>query len=337
MRATLKDVAKLAGVSTKTVSNVINGYPYLRPQTRAKVETAIEQLKYRPNLTARNLRRGSTSLIALALPEIRNPYFSELAQHVVEEAQRHSLTVLIDCTEGVAEREQLVADGFHEQVIDGLILLPQTLRVEDLRRRRDDTPLVLLGERVANYADCIAIDSRAAAKAATEHLVALGRRRIAMVGGVGHATHTIQQLRLGGYRDALEAAGLTVDDSLISATPVYTAPEGADAMARILDNGVALDAVFCHNDALALGAIRTLLKRGLRVPEDVAVIGVDDIEAGRFATPTLSTIAPDKAYIARTAVRMLVERFKPDGDGPPRQVTAGFTLVERESTVGRRA
>ncbi len=334
MRATLKDVAKLAGVSTKTVSNVINGYAYLRPETRAKVEDAIGQLHYRPNVTARNLRRGTSSLIALALPEIRNPYFSELAQHVVEEAQRHTLTVLIDCTEGVAEREQLVADGFHERIIDGLILLPQTLRVEDLRRSADDVPLVLLGERFANHADCIAIDSRAAARAATGHLISLGRRRIGVIGGASPTGNTIQRLRMAGYREELESAGLEADPRLHAVPAEYTMAEGALAMQRLLEHGAGPDAVFCHNDLLALGAIRTLRTRGLRVPQDVAVIGVDDIEAGRYASPTLSTISPDKSYIARTAVRMLVERFQPDGQGPPRQITAGFTLTVRESTGG---
>ncbi|MGH3656432.1 MAG: LacI family DNA-binding transcriptional regulator [Micromonosporaceae bacterium] len=334
MRATLKDVAKLAGVSTKTVSNVINGYPYLRPETRERVERAIEALHYRPNVTARNLRRGTTNLIGLALPGVRNAYFAELAQRVVEEAHQHDLTVLIDCTEGVADRERLVVDGFHEHVIDGLILLPHALRTDDLRRRTDDTPLVLLGERVFDYADCVAIDSRAAGRAATEHLLSLGRSRVGMIGGATRHPGMIQQLRVDGYRDALAAAGLDVDPDLVSVPENYTTSAGADAMARLLDTDTGVDAVFCHNDLLALGAVRTVLSRGMQVPEDVAVIGVDNIDAGEHVTPSLSTIAPDKAYIARTAVRMLVERFTPDGDGPPRQVTAGFTLQARESTLG---
>jgi DNA-binding LacI/PurR family transcriptional regulator len=333
VRATLKDVARVAGVSTKTVSNVINGYAYLRPETRAKVEQAIAQLNYRPNVTARNLRRGSTGLIALALPEIGNPYFSEVAQYVVQEAQRHELTVLIDCTEGIAEREQLVLDGFHARVIDGVILLPHALRLDDLRRRTDDTPLVMLGERVAHYADGVAIDSRAAARAATEHLLDIGRRRIAAIGG-SHNSGTIARLRYEGYAEALQAAGLSPDPNLSSAPRPYVSEAGAVAMARLIDGGARFDAVFCHNDLLALGALSVLRARGLRVPDDVAVIGIDDIDAGRYFSPTLSTIAPDKAYIARTAVRMLVERFSPDGEGPPRQVTAGFTLLARESTVG---
>ncbi|MGH3734118.1 MAG: LacI family DNA-binding transcriptional regulator [Micromonosporaceae bacterium] len=335
MRATLKDVAKLAGVSIKTVSNVINGYAHLRPETKAKVERAIKQLNYRPNVTARNLRRGSTNLIAFALPEIRNPYFSELAQHVVEEARRHELTVLIDCTEGLYDREKQVVEGLPDHVIDGLILLPHVLQVEDLRQRQDDTPLVMLGERVAHYADCVAIDSRAAAYTATEHLVSLGRRRIGVIGRAGSGS-AIQRRRMDGYREALEAAGMPLQPELVAAPePSYTSPAGAAAVQQLLDLDEPVDAVFCHNDLLALGAVRAIIERGLRVPEDIAVIGIDDIDAGAYSTPALSTVAPDKGYIARTAVRMLVERFTPDGDGPPRQVTAGFQLLARESTTGR--
>lgn len=333
-RATVKDVAKLAGVSTKTVSNVLNGYAYLRPQTRERVEDAIRQLRYRPNVTARNLRRGTSNLIALALPDVRNPYYSELAQHVVEEAQQHGLTVLIDCTEAVAEREQLVADGFHARVIDGLIMVPHSLQVEDLEHRQDDVPLVLLGERFGNYADSIAIDSRTAARAATEHLLSLGRLRVAVIGNVSEATNTIQRLRMDGYRDALTDAGRDPDPTLTMPTSRYTSAEGARAMGELLDAGTELDAVFCHNDLLALGALRTLYARGVRVPEEIAVIGIDDIEASRFFAPTLSTIAPDKAFIARMAVRMLVDRMRGADGGPPRQVTAGFTLTARESTLG---
>ncbi|MGA8114289.1 MAG: LacI family DNA-binding transcriptional regulator [Actinocatenispora sp.] len=334
MRATLKDVARVAGVSAKTVSNVLNGYAYLRPETKERVEQAIRQLHYRPNVAARNLRRGSSNLIALAVPEVRNPYFSELAQHVVMEAQQHGLTVLIDCTEAVAEREQLVADGFHARVIDGLIMVPHSLSVDDLRRRQDDVPLVLLGERFGHHADSIAIDSRTAATAATEHLIALGRTRIGMIGGGVPAADTIQRLRSEGYREALQAAGLVPEPTLTGTTDRYTSAEGARAMTRLLDDGAQVDAVFCHNDLLGLGVLRALAARGVRVPDDVAVIGVDDIEAARYVTPTLSSISPDKAYIARTAVRMLVDRAQSEDEGPPRQVTAGFTLVARESTVG---
>jgi DNA-binding LacI/PurR family transcriptional regulator len=335
VRATLKDVAVLAGVSVKTVSNVINGYPHLRPATRERVERAIAELHYRPNLTARSLRRGRTGLIGLALPQINNPYFSELAQSVVQEAERHHLTVLIDCTDGVAEREQRVIEGFHEHAIDGLILLPHALEPHDLSQRRDETPMVLLGERLAEHADCVSIDSQAAGRAATEHLIALGRRRIALIGGA-RPDGVTNRLRTAGYEEALNAAGLDVDPAL-QVTPVAsTAAGGEGAVRRLLASPTEFDALVCHNDLLAIGAMRVLREHDIRVPQDVAVVGMDDIELSRYATPPLSSIAPDKALIAHSAVAMLVERLGNDSAGPPRQVTTGFSLVVRESSAGSR-
>lgn len=333
MRATLKDVATLAGVSVKTVSNVINGYPYLRPATREKVERAIAELHYRPNLTARSLRRGRTGLIGLALPQINNPYFSELAQAVVQEAERHHLTVLIDCTDGVAEREQLVAEGFHEHIIDGLILLPHALEAEDLNQRVDETPMVLLGERLSEHADCVSIDNRAAGRTATEHLITLGRRRIALIGGARPHGVT-NRLRTAGYEEALKAAGRDVDPTLQVTPLASNAVGGEGAVRRLLASRTEFDALVCHNDLLAIGAMRVLRDQDVAIPDDVAVVGMDDIELSRYATPPLSSIAPDKTLIAQNAVQMLVERLGNHTSGPPRQVITGFSLVVRESSAG---
>ncbi|HEY6738392.1 MAG TPA: LacI family DNA-binding transcriptional regulator, partial [Actinopolymorphaceae bacterium] len=186
MRATIKDVAKLAGVSVKTVSNVLNDYPHLTPATRAKVEKALAELDYRPNIAARNLRRGRSGIIALALPTMRSPYFAEIAQLVVKEAEARELTVLIDCTDGDLEREQLVAEGFRTQLIDGMILQPWSLSATYLRSLPERTPLVLLGERMVRSVDSVAIDSRRAATTAVEHLIELGRRRIGVIGARPH-------------------------------------------------------------------------------------------------------------------------------------------------------
>lgn len=170
MRPTIKDVATRAGVSIKTVSNVLNGYPHLRPETKQKVEAALSELGYRPNMSARNLRRGRSGIIALALPTMRSPYFAEISHLVVKAAEVRGLTVLIDCTEGDLEREQLVAEGFRSRLIDGMILQPWALTLKSLRERPDQTPLVLLGERRVRSIDGVAIDSRAAArKAGLDH------------------------------------------------------------------------------------------------------------------------------------------------------------------------
>jgi DNA-binding LacI/PurR family transcriptional regulator len=335
--AGLKHVAALAGVSVKTVSNVVNGYAHVADATRARVQRAIDQLGYRPNLAARQLRQGRSDVIALALPELDLPYFAELARSVIKCAEDKGWTVLIDQTDGLAEREQLALDGFRGRLIDGLILSPIALGAAELEGRRDTTPLVLLGERVFDGpVDHVAIDNVAAARAATEHLIGLGRRRIAAIGDQSAATSRTAQLRLQGYREALERAGLPVRQEWVVAVDHYHRADGRGAMARLCDLPEPPDAVFCFNDLMALGALREAHERGIAVPEDVALIGWDDIEEGRYSTPTLTTVSPDKQRIAALAVDFLASRLRA-GTEPPREVTAPFTLAIRESTTGGRS
>jgi DNA-binding LacI/PurR family transcriptional regulator len=336
--ARLTDVAELAGVSVKTVSNVVNGYAPVSPGTRAKVDEALEQLGYRPNLAARNLRRGRSGIVALAVPELEVPYFAELARHVVEAARQQGWTVLIDQTDGERAREQLVMDSFGIQLIDGLILSPIASGSRELAARRDTTPMVLLGERVFDGpADHVSIDNVAAARAAVTHLLDVGRRRVAAVGEQPHASSGTARLRLRGYRAALRKAGLGARHDLVMPTESFTRAHGAAAIDTLLDLAKPPDAVFCFNDLLALGVLRRLHERGLRVPEDIAVVGVDDIEDGRYSTPSLTTVRPDKEQIARLAVQLLADRLDdPAGPGAraPRELVAPFELIVRESTVG---
>jgi DNA-binding LacI/PurR family transcriptional regulator len=337
MGTSLKDVAKRAGVSPKTVSNVVNGYTHVTEATRTRVLEAIEALDYRPNISARNLRKGRTGVIALALPELDAPYFAELARSVIRAAEEHSRIVLIDQTDGLASRERQLTEGPPAHLVDGLIFSPLALGRAELANRRGKMPMVLLGERVDHGpADHVAIDNVAAATAATRHLISLGRRRVAAIGDQRHPASRTAALRLAGYQQALAGAGLPADDRLVMSTASYHRADGAGAMARLLDLDDPPDAVFCFNDLLALGALRALHDRGCRVPEDVAVVGVDDIEDGRFATPTLTTIAPDKDQIARSAVSLLLSRIEGDPTRPPREIEADFVLVPRESTLGRR-
>ncbi|HEY3629801.1 MAG TPA: LacI family DNA-binding transcriptional regulator [Jatrophihabitantaceae bacterium] len=333
MGASLKDVALLAGVSMKTVSNVVNDYPFVTPETRAKVQRAIETLDYRPNLSARMLRGGRTGLVALAVPEIGAPYFAELAEVIVQQAKTHGWTVLIDQTLGDRDTERLVAEGIKSHLVDGLIVSPLTLTAEDIEQRRVTTPLVLLGERLtAAPVDHVTIDNVAGARAATEHLITLGRSRIAAIGNQPGQPGTAA-LRLKGYRQALRRAGLPYEKGLVAPAANYHRRDGAAAMLDLLLLEDEPDAVFCFNDTLALGAIRTLLSSGRRVPDDVAVIGWDDIDEGGFSTPSLSTIAPNKDQIAELALGLLGRRIA-DSGAEPREAVADFSLIARESTAG---
>ena len=337
MGASLRDVAKLAGVSVKTVSNVVNDYVHVTEGTRERVQRAIEELNYRPNPAARSLRKRRSGLIGLAVPELGIPYFSELAGLIIDAAAEQSWTVLIDQTDGVAERELLVSEGIRSHLLDGLIFSPLAMGAEQLALRQDDTPLVLLGERVFDGpADHVAIDNVAAARDATAHLVSLGRRRIAAIGDQRHVpAGRTAHLRLEGYRQALTGAGLRYDEELVLPTDDYHRSDGAESMARLLELPEPPDAVLCFADLLALGALRTLLAAGRQVPGDVALVGFDDIEDSRFSTPTLTTIRPDKQQIARLAVSFLLSRIADGLDTPPREVQARHDLVVRESTAGR--
>ncbi|WP_444544029.1 LacI family DNA-binding transcriptional regulator [Planomonospora parontospora] len=329
----LRDVADLAGVSVKTVSNVVNGYAHVAPATRAKVEEALSRLDYRPNLSARNLRRGRTGVIALALPELDAPYFAELSRFVIDAAAEQRWLVVIEQTDGSLERERQILDGVRDHRVDGLIFSPIAIGADELAARTDETALVLLGERIHDGpADHVAIDNVRAARDVTEHLIGLGRTRVAALGAQDSAVSGTAPLRLAGYREALAAHGL---GETVVRVDRYRRADGAAAMAGLLAGGDRPDAVFCFNDLLALGALRAILSRGLRVPEDIALAGLDDIEDGRYSTPTLTTVAPDKAELARIAVDLLRRRIDGRSGHAPQEVRAGYRLMARESTLGR--
>ncbi|WP_225215557.1 LacI family DNA-binding transcriptional regulator [Cellulomonas avistercoris] len=337
----MQDVARRAGVSNKTVSNVVNDHPHVRPETRARVQHVIAELGYRPNLSARGLRSGRTGVIGLAVPQLRQPYFAELADAVIAAAERRGLGVIIGQAGADRDHETAVlANGLRQT--DGMLFSPEHLGTEDRHLLDDVTyPLVLLGERIfGGPNDHVTMHNVEGARAAVEHLVGLGRRRIAVLGA--HPDRRSGQmrpsdLRVRGYREALAVAGLPEDPRLERAVAPWLPQNGADATRELLASGVEFDAIFALNDSLAIGALRALARAGRRVPDDVALIGFDNIGDGRFSTPSLSSVDPGREEIAETAVAMLVERIEAGARDvrPPRLHKAAFHIVARESTGGQ--
>jgi DNA-binding LacI/PurR family transcriptional regulator len=338
VRVTMREVALLAGVSNKTVSNVVNDHPHVHPATRARVQRAIADLGYRPNLSARGLRSGRTGVIGLAVPELRQPYFAELADAVIAAAERRNLGVIVGQAGADREHEMAVlADGLRQT--DGMLFSPERLGTED-RGLLDDLkyPLVLLGERIfGGPTDHVTMHNIEGARAAVEHLLQLGRHRIAVVGA--HPDRRTGQLRpsdlrVRGYREALASAGVPEDRRLERAVAPWHPANGADATRDLLASGLDFDGVFALNDTLGIGVLRALGEAGCRVPDDVAVIGFDNIENGRFTLPSLSSVDPGREEIAETAVAMLVERieFGTGAQPAPRLHKARFHIVAREST-----
>jgi DNA-binding LacI/PurR family transcriptional regulator len=332
---TMHDVARLADVSIKTVSNVLNDYPYIRPATKQRVLDAIETLGYRPNLSARGLRSGRTGLISLIIPDLRNAYFAELADAVMKAADKQGLSVIIAQSGAEAERELSLLRGPRMQIVDGILFSALALGEEDGHLLADiSTPMVVLGERILHGPkDHVTMRNIEGSKAATEHLLRLGRRRVLAFGSDPGQVSGSAGLRLTGYREALEDAGIPFDGSLVVDVIGWYRETGAASMRSFLRTGIAFDGVVAFNDSIALGAMRVMQEAGLKIPNDVAVIGFDDIDETRYTLPTLSTINPGREEIAEVAVRYLVERIAaPKEPFEPRHYLSAFELVQRESS-----
>ncbi|MEL4503344.1 LacI family DNA-binding transcriptional regulator [Luteococcus sp. H138] len=332
MAVRLRDVAERAGVSVRTASNVVNDFPHVKPSTRLRVQSAIDELGYRPNLSARQLKYGRSGFIALAIPQIDSPYFAELAQKFTEAAAERGFIALMDVTNGRPELEKQVMSGVQSHMVDGVVFSPLSVKAKDFLARKDTTPMVLLGERaVPEGYDHVAVDSIVASRAMVEHLLGLGRRRIAVIGY--EAFDGTASVRLQGYRDALSAAGLPLEDELMVGVPAYLRAEGQAAMQRLLALPSPPDAVFCFNDLMAIGALSACRQAGVRVPEDVAVAGFDGIAEGVFSDPPLTTIQPDLGALTTQALRLLLGRIDGSLTSPAEDYKVPWKLVVRASTV----
>ncbi|MHC3000108.1 LacI family DNA-binding transcriptional regulator [Microbacterium sp. HJ5] len=338
MGPTMHDVARVAGVSIKTVSNVINDYPHVRPGTRDRVNEAIEKLDYRPNLSARGLRSGRTGVIGLAVPSLRENYFAELADSVIRAAEKRGLGVMVEQTSGQREAELRAVSTSRPRFLDGLLFSPVSLGQADAGALTVDAPLVLLGERIFDGpTDHVTMHNMSAAQAAVEHLLSIGRRRIALIGADLDDRKDVSSanLRLEGYIRALTAEGIEIDPALVRPTSMsqWNRGGGAAATHLMIREGVEFDAVFALNDTLGLGVLRAMREEGRRVPDDVAVMGFDNIDESKYSVPSMSTVDTGRDEIASIAVDRLIERINEKGERrPPETFKPAFRIVAREST-----
>jgi DNA-binding LacI/PurR family transcriptional regulator len=333
MSPTLHDVALVAGVSYRTVSNVINEHPHVRATTRDRVNAAIALVGYRPNYAARMLRLGRTDIIRLALPELDQPHFSGFASRVIEEANAQGLVVLTEQTHDSRPGEfaSLAATG--RLATDGLLIYPALIEPGDLNRILEHASIVLLGQNlVDDRVDQVTLRDVEGAEAATEHLLMLGHRHIAVIGADAPLHPGASVLRLEGYRNALARHGLDFDPTLVASVDSWRRRDGAEGVRRLLESGAGFSAVFAFNDTLALGVSYELQAQGRKVPADVSVVGFDNIDDAQFASPPLTTVDPGWGELARIAVETLVERMA-HPDAPTRLLQSDARLVERESTA----
>jgi DNA-binding LacI/PurR family transcriptional regulator len=328
-------VAARAGVSIKTVSNVVHDRAgRTSTATTERVQRAITELGYRPNLAARRLRTGNSQILALALPDLRNPYFAQLSVAVIEAARERGYTVFIESTDGDAEAELNAAEAMHDPLIAGVILSPLGIEPEQLAARTSTVPLVLLGDRAYDIpAVHVGYDNVAASHLLTNHLIEQGYRRIGVVGNQSEPNRPTAHTRLTGYRQALADAGIAFDPELaptVGPAP-YDMAMGAEGMERLLELPSRPDAIYCLADVLAVGALHTLHRYGLTVPGDMGMAAFDGTALSHYLVPTLTTLAPNIVELSRLAVDAAIGGDGSNG-GQARTRLCSFGLVLGESS-----
>jgi DNA-binding LacI/PurR family transcriptional regulator len=325
-------VARLAGVSPKTVSNVVTGHAPVRDETRERVQRALDALDYVPNLSARGLRNGQTGVIALALPDLSSAYSAVLAHHFVVAAKRRGWSVQVEETGSHGSRQEAeLLSRAREHLVDGLVLNPILLEASAVQRGVSLPPVVLIGEVDQPAADHVWIDNVGAERALTRLLLDSGHRRVGVLGVTQSAS---SRLREQGYRQAFVDARLPLDPSLEIRVGPWD-PEGAYHAARSwLAEHDPPEALVCFTDALALGALHAFAEAGIRVPDDVSVVGYDDVPEAAHYSPPLTTVGFDKAGFAEVVLARLAERIA-EPDGPVVSQSVDFRVVERASVRAR--
>ena len=301
-RVSIKDVAQHAGVSWKTVSNVVNERPVVKAETRARVEQAIAELGYVPNRAGRELRGGFTGALSLVVPELQNPYFARLAERMQVAARGRGCTVSVEVSLGDREAERAHVQGRASRPVDAVIISPAALTASDLAPGAGSR-VVLLGELLPAVPGVshVAIDNVASAADVVRHLVEQGRRDLLFLGGDSASRSTAAD-RLAGVRAALRFAGIALEPRRIRAAARWDREAGRAEMEAVLRSGLEVDAVIAGNDLLALGAMAALSAQGLDVPGRVAVAGWDDIPEAAWSRPALTTVAPDLEQLVGAAL-----------------------------------
>ena len=326
-RYNIQEVARVADVSVATVSRALQLPDLVAPETRQRVRDAVERLGYTPNAQARVLRTARTRVIVAVVPDISNPFFAEVIRGIEAVAHENRYSVLLGDTQHNRAREQAYADLLAAQQADGLItLLPHIPRVSP----SSPAPIVNACEYVTDPSiNSVYVDNVAAARDATNYLLMLGHRHIAVVNGPMHSPISVD--RDSGYEQALAAFGLKRDPKLVGSGD-FSVESGMRALESLFARGQRFTAAFCSNDEMAIGAIRSIKAHGLRVPQDISVVGFDDIRFARHYDPPLTTIAQPKEELGREAMSMLIELMS-HADIAPRKRILPTQLVVRGSTA----
>ncbi|MEP5759286.1 MAG: LacI family DNA-binding transcriptional regulator [Litoreibacter sp.] len=328
-RPTIADVAHLAGVSTATVSRALQSPDLVSEKNRKLIFDVVSQTGYRPNTAAKMLRQNRANTLLVVLPDIANPFFSEILSGIEDVATVHNYTILISNTNGDDARTRDLLGSLRNGRADGALLLNGQLPLPD--HEIETLSLVSISEAIPNAQILhVGTDSIAATREATEYLITLGHKKIVHFGGP--TGNILTKEREQGYRSAMQAAGLSDDITVIPSG--FKLEDGQASVDALLTKHDPPDAIVCASDIAAMGAISGLTKRGYQVPQDISVIGFDDIDFSSIFSPPLTTIRQNRKELGKRATLMLLGLIEGTLENPNMNVVE-HSLIERSSTILR--
>lgn len=333
MPAKIEDVARQAGVSTATVSRVLSGKPYVSDDLRERVQSAVQELNYRPSRVARSLRVQRSSIIGLIVSDIQNPFFTAVVRAAEDAAYQQKYSVFLCNSDENTEKETMYLELMVAEHVAGVILSP-TLGQNDMYRHLAEmgVPVVAIDRRVTNVdMDSVLVDNVSGAREIVRHLLEMGHRRIGAV--IGTPASSTGEERLRGYAEALHSYGLDVEPELIR-TGMPRIAGGHAFTHELLSLPNPPTAIFAGNNLLTIGALSAIHQRGLRIPEDIALAAFDEMDWTPFVKPALTVVEQPTYALGRTAVELLLQRME-DPDRPIQEVVLPPTLHIRESTARR--
>ncbi len=334
----MKDIAEDLGVSVVTVSKVLRNHSDISEETRQRVLKRIEELHYRPNLAARSLVTGRSYIIGLVVPDLVHPFFGQVAKGMSRALRTRGYSVVISSSEEDAALEQREIEHLLARSVDALIVASTQPSAESFRNiDARNTPYILIDRRLPDLeTNFVGVDDEEVGRIATEHLIEIGCRRIAHIRGPEVSTAAG---RLKGYRQTLERHGFNVSpDAIVRCDSFDDAADisGHRAMQMLLQHSPLPDAVFCYNDPTALGAMMAILDAGLRVPQDIAIVGCGNVLHSEFLRVPLTTVDQSSSAIGEKAAKLALGLIESRAPVQPREILLPPKLIERESTARRR-
>ena len=309
MPITLQDVARKAGVSAKTVSRVINNQGEISEATRQRILTIIDELGYRPNALARSLVSGKSSTVALIIPQITDPFFPDVMLGVENLARQNGYSVFLCNTNDDPQQELFYIDVLATKRVDGIILCGSRLNADQLTEVAKQHRVSILTSREPRGSAVISIPGEAGLNEITTHLIRLGHQRLAHIG----FQIAEENDRLSGYQRALRENGLEIDEQRIAMVPRVSIEAGRSLAKKVLERAPEITGITCYNDLMAIGALQACAELGRRVPDDIAIVGFDDIPLASLVTPALTTMHVPRYQLGEMVMELLLRVMAADG------------------------